>query len=506
MLCEVQNGEVEEALTTAILETAIEQLGWNQVCEQGCCKGFTRPQWEILENPNRFTLISGGERGGKSEFLARWMYLKVQETLVRQVASKQKITRPAIFWLVAADYERTRVEFVYLQDFLLRTYGKGLVKFTTVINPGQIEIKVGDQAWAIIKTKSTSDETTLVMEALEAIGVCEGSQISYNAYLRLQGRVAETRGDLCLAGTMEQSLGWYPSMLKRWLSPTVWATEDSRAWILPSHSNHFIYPLGEKDPELLRLKASMSEADFSMRHLGVPSPPKGLVHPMFSMAVHVREVKYEKDETIYLAIDPGIAGPEGGGSSYAIVACQYINGQLRVFDEIHESGKLEAFIIEHILMKKPWWNKSDIIAVIDRAGSARAGAHEASVEVYRKLTGLNLLYTEKAIPIADQIRRFDSFLRVNDITGEPGLVIDVSCDGLLSELGGVLNRRVNPPELRAYQWNISSTGDVVGTVPRDRNNDAIKALTYLMCHQWGYATVQSSRKSIPVIRRRRAYA
>jgi len=237
--------------------------------------------------------------------------------------------------------------------------------------------------------------------------------------------------------------------------------------------------------------------------MGKPSPPKGLVHSLFRMAVHVRSVEFLPGETIYLAIDPGIAGPAGGGSSYALVACQYVNGQLRVFDLIHESDKTEDFIIEHILMKWDWWGKSPIIPVIDRAGVARAGAHEASIEVYRTLAKMSLLYTEKAIPIQDQIRRFDSFLAVNYITGEPGIVIDVACEGLLSELGGIMNSQIDPPALRAYQWNVAATGEVVGDVPRDRYNDAVKALSYLMIHQWKYADARRRDKQVGAQKRHR---
>ena len=184
-----------------------------------------------------------------------------------------------------------------------------------------------------------------------------------------------------------------------------------------------------------------------------------------------------------------------------------MNGQIRVFDEIHESDKLEEFIIRYMLMKRPWFElilrgKAKCVAVIDRAGATRAGAHEASIEVYRKVSGLNLLYTEKVIPISDQIRRFNKLLEVNGITGEPGIVIDTKCEGLLSELGGTLNRRIDPPQLRAYQWNLNAQGIMVGDVPRDRYNDAIKAITYAVCHQWGFATVENPRTLIRVIRRR----
>ena len=465
---------------------------------------WTAAQAEIVEHPARFTAISGGDRSGKSKFVGRWLHAQTCAYLESMMAELEGKGDPAsvlgVAWIVAEQYEKTWQEFNYLADDLRRQFGPEAVDFSSRVDPGLGKI-LTPFGQVHVKTK-TALESALIMEAPFAVAVVEAAQIPYGAYLRLHGRVSEKRAPMLLSGSLEEDIGWYPSLVERWESPAIWALEDSRSWRVPSQTNTFVYPLGENDPEILRLKRELPENEFNRRHMGKPSPPKGLVHSLFKMAVHVRNVEFLPDETIYLAIDPGIAGPAGGGSSYALVACQYVNGQLRVFDLIHESDKTEEFIIEHILKKKPWWGKGNFIGVIDRAGAARAGAHEASIEVYRKIAGLNLLYTEAAIPIPDQIRRFDSFLQVNGITGEPGLVIDFKCEGLLAELGGVMDRRFDPPQLRAYQWNLSSQGELVGNVPRDRYNDAIKALSYLMIQQWGYATASSPRRLIRVIRRR----
>lgn len=477
-------------------------LGWE----------FTDPQLELLENLTRFIAISGGDRSGKSVFTARWLLLHIMAFLEAKMAELKGKGDPAsvigVVWIVAAHYEKTWMEFNYLADDLRKQFSPKAVDFSSRVDPGLGKI-LTPFGQVHVKTKSALDESSLVMEAPFAVAVVEAAQIPYGAYLRLHGRVSEKRAPILLSGSLEQDVGWYPSLVDRWESPAIWAIDDSRSWRIPSETNTFAYPGGANDPEILRLRRELPENEFNRRHMGRPSPPKGLVHVdrdrLFRMAVHVRNVEFAPGETIYLGIDPGIAGP-AVGSSYAIEACHYADGQIRVFDEIHESDKPESFIIEQMIMKRYWWGKSPITAVIDRAGATRAGAHEASIEVYRKLAGMNLLYTEKAIPIQDQIRRFNQSLLVNGISGEPGLVIDTKCEGLLSELGGVLNRRVDPPQLRAYQWNLNAQGELVGDVPRDRYNDAIKALSYLMIHQWGYATAQSQRKSIPVIRRRRRRA
>ena len=71
--------------------------------------GFTpmEEQRRILESPYRFNLVAGGEQAGKSLIASKYLLSRFAETEER-----------GLYWLVAADYERTRAEFEYLlQDF-----------------------------------------------------------------------------------------------------------------------------------------------------------------------------------------------------------------------------------------------------------------------------------------------------------------------------------------------------------------------------------------------------
>ena len=71
--------------------------------------GFTPTdeQRAILDSPYRFSLVAGGEQAGKSLIASKYLLGRFAETEER-----------GLYWLVAADYERTRAEFEYLlQDF-----------------------------------------------------------------------------------------------------------------------------------------------------------------------------------------------------------------------------------------------------------------------------------------------------------------------------------------------------------------------------------------------------
>ena len=60
-------------------------------------------QENILSSDKRFILVAGGEQAGKSMVAAKFLLQKFMHD-----------DSPGLYWLVAADYERTRAEFEYL--------------------------------------------------------------------------------------------------------------------------------------------------------------------------------------------------------------------------------------------------------------------------------------------------------------------------------------------------------------------------------------------------------
>ena len=60
----------------------------------------TSEQWAVHLDTHRVREVAGGERSGKS-------YSSALDTFAR-------IPEGSLFWLVAADYERTRAEFNYI--------------------------------------------------------------------------------------------------------------------------------------------------------------------------------------------------------------------------------------------------------------------------------------------------------------------------------------------------------------------------------------------------------
>ena len=137
----------------------------------------TPAQMPIVECRKRFILVAGGEQAGKSMMASKYLLARMME-----------INNEGLYWLVAADYERTRAEFEYLIDDFSAL---GVLKEASKrVDPGRIILADGTR----IETKSAKDPRTLAMRAPDGIIGCEASQLDIETFYRMRGRCAPKRG------------------------------------------------------------------------------------------------------------------------------------------------------------------------------------------------------------------------------------------------------------------------------------------------------------------------
>ena len=421
--------------------------------------GFTPTdeQVAILESPYRFNLVAGGEQAGKSMVASKYLLGRFMET-----------EEPGLYWLVAADYERTRAEFEYLvQDFATL----GILKQASKrVDPGYIVLADGTR----IETKSAKDPRTLAMRAPNGILGCEASQLDMETFFRLRGRCAPKRGWMFLAGTFEGSLGWYPQMFTAWAAG---ADPEAKAYSLPSWTNKYLYPGGREDPEIQRLKEVASDDFYMERIEGKPSPPKGLVFSEFRPDAHVVDVEYVPDVPVHLWMDPGYAG------GYAVEVVQVQGEQIQVIDEIYEVGLVTDEIID-IAKSRPWW--PDVkFGVIDIAGNQHQ-AMAAPAEVWLQQAGLYL--SSQKVKINEGTERLKGWLKIDPRTHAPRIVFSPKCIGIMSEFGMAPNPFDG--QTRAYRWKTDREGNIVGDTPEDKYNHGVKAIIYGLIDRFGYSYVQ----------------
>jgi len=421
----------------------------------------TAVQEPIHKNESRIRLVAGGERSGKS-FSSAAEYLS-------------RFWESPLVWLVAADYSRTKAEY----DYICEGFEKLHVNYQASrhVDPGEITIEGGFR----IVTKSAQDYRKLAMEAPDGIIGCEASQLDYETFLRLRGRIAEKRGWLLLSGTFESSVGWYVEAYNRGQAPN---EEDLVSFSLPTWSNLAIFPLGKEDPEIKALEAASSKEWFMERFGGLPSPPKGVVFNEFRNHIHTGiggEYEFDPAGLVYLWVDPGFQ------HAYAVEVAQKHGEDIYIIDEIYERNLVTSDIIK-IAKQRPWWNRV-IGGAIDIAGRQHQ-AMPAPIEVWLQEGGIPL--RSQRIRIQDGIERMKSCLNVNPLTNKPMLHINAKCKGLISELGGCPSPLTGQTAI--YKWRQDSQGALIGDTPDDKNNDAAKATIYGLVDLIGYTPVLRKQK------------
>ena len=420
----------------------------------------TELQRGILGSRKRYVLVSGGEQAGKSMVASKYLLSRFME-----------MEGPGLYWLVAADYERTRAEFDYLVgDFAALGV---LAESSKRVDPGRIVLADGTR----IETKSGKDPRPLAMRAPNGIVGCEASQLDHETFYRIRSRLAPKKGWMFLSGTMEGSLGWYPQLATAWQA----GAGEEQSFTLPSWSNHHLYPGGKDDPEIVALKDNSPDEFFLERIEGIPCPPTGLVFTEFRADLHLEDVKYEPGLPVHIWMDPGYAG------AYAVEVVQIVDEQVRVIDEVYERGLVTDEIIR-VCQSREWWQDVQYGA-IDVAGNQHQ-AMAAPTEVWLKETGLYL--ANQRVRINEGTERLKAFFKPDPLSGRPKIVISPRAAGVLSELGAAPNPFDG--QTRVYKWKTDRDGNIVGQSPEDKYNHGVKALIYGIVDRFGYGVVRDRER------------
>jgi hypothetical protein len=182
--------------------------------------------------------------------------------------------------------------------------------------------------------------------------------------------------------------------------------------------------------------------------------------------------------------DPGY----GSDSAHAIHAVQIIDGQIRVFDEIYERNLITEDIID-ICKGKNWWKDVKWL-VSDPSYKDQHHSMNSVGEQWLKSTGL--FATGRKVRINEGTERLKGFLKPDSINGVPKIVYSPKCTGVLSEFGAAPNPFDG--QTRAYRWKTDREGNIVGNIPEDKWNHAVKADIYGIVDNYGYGHVRSGDK------------
>jgi hypothetical protein len=419
-------------------------------------------------DPIRFILICGGERAGKS-------FTSVAMAMLRMGPEYDEDGNPVPrrYWIVGPDYAQARAEFQYVFDALLK--GELIESYSmpeTKTQPWILKTNYG----VTVETRTSSDISKLASFTIHGALMVEAAQQNYEVWLKLRGRVSQTRGWVILSGTLEKGLPWYGGMLRRWRGKNA---DGGKSFSLPSWSNLAVYPGGREDPEIKALEATFPHDLFMERFGAEAHTQHGLVIPEFNPAVHIRDLELARDENnkplpVHLAVDPAT-------HTYAVLFIQKIGPYAHVLDAVYEHNAVAQDVILRC-KERPYWEYVDRRNgnAIDIAGTQRH-ANKSQVEIWNEEAGVS--FASRFIPLNTTIQTVRFRLGNTNSLGEPLVYFNSTLPNPDPLPDGTAAAFLS--EFDIWKWPDRAANQNVPKVPIDRANDGIKALGYWLVHTYG---------------------
>lgn len=363
-----------------------------------------------------------------------------------------------LVYLVGEAYENTQAEFDYLALHLQRL---GALHPDKISRPKRGRWELQTETGCTILTLSARKGASSVIalgQQPDIICICEAGVIgSFSVATASVRRATRARGRVILVGTLRDSFGWYAGLVDE-LSATGNAWQG-KTFSLPSWANLSLYPGGEDDPEIQRLKEITPEDEFNRTIAAKRTISRALVFGAeFSYTNHVGQYPFDPALPVELAVDPGYYP-----SSYAVLALQIHGDEVWVVDEIYLNYH-DHYQIVGVASLRIWWGNVER-GVIDIAGRQRnANSATSAVEVWG---AAGVYLASRPVGISEGIARHRVFLK------QGRLLHDERCKGTLAEY-------------RLYSLPTDRDGNPTSDVPVDAHNHAMKALSYYLVDRFGY--------------------
>lgn len=370
-----------------------------------------------------------------------------------------------LVYLVGQTYANSHKEFSYLVEQLSAV---GTLDPREVSQPRQGSWQMLTRTGCRVVTLSVEHGAAGVIalgEQPDIICLCEaGIIISYSVFLATVRRATRARGRVVLSGTLINNFGWYASLTDELAAPgNPWRGET---YSLPAWSNTYLYPGGENDPEIVRLRTILPDDEFQRTVAARKVPSKALVFPEFSYAEHVRSCPFDPEKPVHIWIDPGYQP-----SAYAVIPVQFHGSEVWQIDEVYLNDHIHGEVIK-ICKKRPWWPNVRR-AVIDFAGRQHH-ADKSAAEIWRSEAGKRCYSQE--VGVLAGIARHKSFLLGEmgpDGLRHPRLLHDPRCKFTLEEY-------------KKYKKPTDRDGNPTDDLPKDENNHALKAIVYGLVDRFGF--------------------
>lgn len=254
-------------------------------------------QQEMHESDARFRVAACGRRFGKSTWAAH-------EATLRMFMPE------TVHWIVGPNYTLGEKEFrIVLDDFKKL----GLLKsnaYTSVqnnVNQGNMRIHF-KKLNSIIEVKTAEKQDGLVGEGLDSVIMAETAKHRMSTWqMYIEPALSDRRGSADFPST-PQGYNWFKGMydLGQMSGP---GFDDYASWTAPTWMNTKMYPGGYNDPELVRIRNTISKAFWDQEYAALFTSFEGMIYDEFSKDIHVKRIPYEPNNRNYWALDFGFTDP-----------------------------------------------------------------------------------------------------------------------------------------------------------------------------------------------------
>lgn len=254
-------------------------------------------QREMHESDARFRTAACGRRFGKS-------------TWAGHEATYRMFMPDTVHWIVGPNYTLGEKEFrIVLEDFkkldLLK--GNAITSVQNNINQGNMRIHF-KTVNSIIEVKTAEKQDGLVGEGLDSVIMSETAKHRMSTWqMYIEPALSDRRGSADFPST-PQGYNWFKGMfdLGQMEGPNF---DDYASWSAPTWMNSKMFPGGYNDPELVRIRNTISKQFWDQEYAALFTSFEGMIYDEFSKDVHVKRIAYNPLFRNYWALDFGFTDP-----------------------------------------------------------------------------------------------------------------------------------------------------------------------------------------------------
>lgn len=213
----------------------------------------------------------------------------------------------SVYWIVGPTYKLGEKEFRVVFDDYFRKLGfANDRRFKKSYNLEQGNMRIQTPWNSVLEVVSADKQDSLVGEGLDGVIMSEAALHKQDTWtMYIQPALTDKRGWAMFPST-PRGHNWYEGLWRLGLEEDM---ELYESWRFPTWTNVAVFQQGELDPELLQIKANVSEFHWLQEYSAEFTALEGKIYNEFRPEVHVTDIKYMPFWKNYQAFDYGYADP-----------------------------------------------------------------------------------------------------------------------------------------------------------------------------------------------------